>query len=375
MVRAYDILRAALPVALLVAGCAPTTAEIGGVRFAARTIDLDGPEVTAADVDRDGHLDLLAAGDEISVLLGDGRGGFSAARRFPGGENPVDLALADLDGDGALDLAIANHETHYLTLLLGDGTGGFAPAASSPLAIAVEPHPHAVRAVDLDTDGHLDLIVDHRDGRGLLVLRGLGGATFESPGLLVDGGGDPYRGMAIGDLDGDGRLDLVTPNPRSVGIILQRGDGELTFAPPRRLQAGSPFGLELGDLDGDGRLDLVVGADEGAREVHLLRGNGYGGFTPAPGSPFRMAVGPKTIAIGDFDGDGTDDAAIAAYPSSRVLILLGRAEEPETAWLDAGEHPWGLAAGDFDEDGRDDLVIGDDARDEAILYLSRETDG
>ena len=83
-----------------------------------------------------------------------------------------------------------------------------------------------------------------------------------------------------------------------------------------------------------------------------------------------MAVGAKMIASGDFDGDGNDDAAVAAYPSSRVLIVLGSTEQPEIAWLDAGEHPWGLAAGDFDEDGRDDLVIGDDASDQAVVYLS-----
>ena len=232
------------------------------------------------------------------------------------------------------------------------------------------PHPHVVRAADLDGDGHLDLIVDHRQGEGLLILRGHGDGTFAAPGTLVGVGGDPYRGMALGDLDGDGRLDLATPNPRAVGIRLAADPGRLAFRRAPDVAADTPFGVALADFNGDGRLDLVSASGEGSARVQLFWGDGHGGFEEADGSPLRLATGGKSIAVGDFDGDGIPDAAVASYRSSGVLVVLGGGGALRTATLPAGEHPWAIAAADLNEDGIDDLVIADDANPRATVYLS-----
>jgi hypothetical protein len=348
-----------------------TLYEAGKAEFVRRVIDIGEAAVAAADFDQDGHADLISAGEpQLTIFRGDGEGGLASFSRAPGGEHPVDFAIADLNEDGNLDVAVANHDTDYLTILNGDGDGNFKPAANSPLIIDVRPHPHAVQAVDLDGDGHIDLVVDHREAQGLLILRGLGDGDFESPGKLVDGGGDPYRGMAIGDINGDGKPDLVTPNPSEVGVLVNTSSEQIAFRRVSPVAAEAPFAVALGDFNGDGDLDLLAASDEGSSRVELFLGDGNAGFEPAIDSPFQAAPGAKKIVVGDFTGDGVQDAVVSSYQSADLLVLIGGSDIIQTGFLPADEHPWGLAAADFNHDGRDDLVVADDKTKHAVIYLS-----
>ena len=306
---------------------------------------------------------------DLTILLGDGTGSLASAGRVAGGENPGDFALADLNADGILDIVVPNHDTEYLTILLGDGTGRFRAAPESPLPVAVAPHPHAVWAVDIDADGHVDLVVDDRQGEGLLILPGLGDGRFAGPGHRIPMGGDPYRGMAVADIDLDGRLDLVTPNPDHVGIAFGTNPEQFEFGRSARISTRAPFAVALGDVSDDGLLDLVV-ASETDPNVRVFLGDGTGEFTAAADSPFEATRGAKRIVLGDFDGDGVQDAAIPNYTSRDVLLLLGGASI-RTAWVTGGEHPWGAAAVDLNEDGTDDLILLDYGSSEGTLYLSR----
>lgn len=359
---------------LLLSACQTAGVQVGEVNFIRTRVTVgDGPAAVAAgDLDGDGHQDLVVANqlsDDLTILLGDGTGHLVNAGRVPGGENPADVALADLNEDGNLDIVVANHDTDYLTILHGNGTGSFRAAPNSPLSIEVAPHPHAVRAVDINADGHADLVVDSRRGEGLLILRGLGNGRFASPGRRIPMGGDPYRGMAIADIDGDGRLDLATPNPDHVGIVFGASPERFEFGRTSRIPTRAPFAVALGDLSGDGIVDLVV-ASETANVVRVLLGDGTGAFTEAEESPFDMPTGAKKIIVGDFNGDGLRDAAITSYMSADVLLLLG-GPSIRTGWVPGGEHPWGAVAVDLDEDGTDDLVILDYASSEGAVYLSR----
>ncbi len=306
-------------------------------------------------------------------MLGDGEGGLSNPRSFSAGENPTSLDGADINSDGHLDLVIANHESPYLTLLLGDGSGGFAAANNSPLRLAVAPHPHMVKAKDLDQDGHIDLIVDSRDEFGVFVLKGLGQGAFDAPGIGISVEGAPYLGFAIGDLNGDKRPDLVTPNARDISIMLNENSSSLTFH--RRSQSidfASPFAAGLADMNGDGHLDLIAASNQGGSSVGVFLGDGPGQFSNDVDAAFRATQGAKRIAIGDINGDGLSDAVISNW-NSGVRIIYGDESEFASTVLSLGEleTPWSAAIGDLNGDGRDDIIVTDGVSSVANLYLSR----
>ncbi|MCL7962538.1 MAG: VCBS repeat-containing protein [marine benthic group bacterium] len=330
-------------------------------------------KVAVGDLTGDGHADLLVSvtdADGLLLLGGDGTGRFNSFEQFPGGEKPVDLALGDLDGDGDLDVAVANHETDYVTLLANDGRGDFEPYPGSPLSVDLGPHPHAVLLSDLDRDGSLDLLVDDRQGEAILVYSGDGRGRFGTPPERVDVGGDPYRGMVLGDLDGDGGMDLVTPNAGEVAVMLGAESGR--FDPPRGIAADRPFEVGLGDMNGDGALDLLIAEEPG--RIRVLEGLGDGKFEVEPLFETRWAAGAKAVAVGDTDGDGLADAAVTNWNSNHALVLFGGQDEFRSELVTAGENPWGVSVADLTGDGRDEILVLDNEGDALRLYSSGSRD-
>jgi hypothetical protein len=348
---------------------------IGDAAFVVRELEIGAgePAFAFADFNGDGHQDLAVAGGSdhtVTVLLGNGGGNLTASGEFSAGRNPNHLAAADIDRDGLMDLVVANHETTYLTLLIGYGRGGLEQAKNSPFRTDAAPHPHEVAAEDLDDDGYLDLIVDSRDTRGVRVHRGLGQGRFAEPGTSIDAGGPPYLGFAIGDLNGDGWLDLATPNDAEIGILLSSGSGTPSFRAGVPVRSDTPFSVAVADFNRDGNLDLIAASERTG--VEIFNGDGTGAFAAATANAsFRLAAGAKRIAVGDVDGDGFPDALVGSW-SGQAIVILGHAAGYRSTQLPLHgvQNPWGLALVDLNEDGKDDLVVADGVGVRANVYLS-----
>lgn len=359
----------------LFASCGSDTLKIAGHDFEIRNLELkDGQTgLTMADLNADGHLDLVSANESfgtLSIFHGNGKGELNHVADIQAGENPGFASVADLNQDGQVDIVVANHETDYLTILLGQDGTVFSPAENSPLRVDLGPHPHVVKAQDVDLDGFVDLIVDHRQGEGLLLIRGLGEGTFETKGTLIDTGGDPYRGFAIGDINRDSKPDFLSPNPNSIGLVMSRPDAPLASG-ANEIPTSSPFAVDLGDFNGDDRLDIIA-ASLDAQDAVEVYFQGDKNFSKSNQSVFQLADGAKQIAVGDLSGNGISDAVVTTW-SSEMIVLFGQANGlMRTELLDISGNPWGIAIGDLNEDGKADFVLGDGSSSTATMYLSKQ---
>ena len=359
---------------LLLLGCEPAELRINATAYTLHCLETGSgqSEMDLADVNGDGFLDLLVVTlerNELILFLGDGTGRLTESARYPAGENPSSVDAADLNNDGHADVLIANHETAYLTMLTGDGTGMFKPAPYSPLGISVAPHPHMAAAMDVDNDGYRDILVDHRSGKGVWMVKGTSDGTFKEEGSIMYTGGDPYRGFAAGDLNGDQRVDFVTPNPGDIGITLSTESDDEPFAPPIMLPAGSPFAVGVSDLNGDGFPDVIAASNDGRNPVFIFFGQENGQFDEKNGIRLDMAAGAKQIATGDINGDGTGDAIVSTW-NGEVLVVSGSATKVDGERIEVTPNPWGIAVGDLNGDGKDDIVIGDGVASQTRVLVS-----
>jgi hypothetical protein len=323
--------------------------------------------LATADLNGDGRLDLVIANggsNDVSVLLGNGDGTFSQERRFPTGLFPAYMTLGDFNNDGLLDLAVTNFNSKDVSILLGKGDGTFARERR----ITPGAQPNGIVAGDFNGDGRLDLAIADSGSDAVEIVLGNGDGTFQSPAAFAVGS-SPYL-VVPGDFNGDGRLDLAVNNRQSndVSVLLGRGDG--TFQDEVRYRAGlQPVFLVGGDFNGDGHLDLATGNGR-SHDVSLLLGLGDGTFHDDLTDPRRGETNPQGMVLHDFNGDGLLDLAVVSYTGHSVIVFLGRGDGTFQQGVSyaVGSTPVSLLARDVNGDGKLDLLTANcDSEDVSVL--------
>ncbi len=317
------------------------------------------------------------------------------------GSGPIRVVCGDLDGDGKPDLVNINYYTGTVNIYRNTGTNASLAASSfsSPIVLSIPGAANNLFGLslgDLDGDGRLDLLVAGHQLNQISIFQnlstpgGLTGASFAARvGILVSGSPDA---VSAADIDGDGRLDVITANAaaNTVSILRNVGNGGVivpsSFASPVSFASGpSPFGLGVVDLDGDGKLDLAT-ANQGSanRSVSLFRNlSTVGNCSLAPAVDLPNSCGAEAIALGDLDGDAKQDIVIGCYNGQTLSVYrnMGTAGNLETnsfaspVQFNAGSHIHSIAIADLNGDGKPDVGLVSEAPDKLSIFQNTSTAG
>jgi hypothetical protein len=338
------------------------------------TVDQLSGQLAVADFNGDGNPDWIAGntqGHVLTMALGNGDGTFQAGTNYALGNGPF-VALADFNRDGNLDVVAVDRSSNDVRVLPGKGNGTFQPGIITPVSGAFS----GIATGDFNNDGNQDVVVSDSTGaspRNVIVLLGKGDGTFAAPARFTTGGSG--EGLILAeDFNGDGKLDIAAVNQsdNTVSILLGNGDG--TFQAPKITPALATDGflgaMAAGDLNGDGKSDLVVPDYVGSvsGQVAILLGKGDGTFQ-APTFIISHA-GSTWPVLADFNKDGKLDLAVANQFGT-IDVFLGNGDGSFNAPLVLNDVqpnigspiPIALAVGDFNLDGNLDLLVGTDISD------------
>ena len=305
--------------------------RLGTARTAAPSV---APSIASAVLTASGFHDLLVTDpstNSVIVLLSNGDDTFKAATGSPiaVGNLPSAIVTGDFNADGKQDFAVTNFTDDTVSVFVGNGDGTFKQATNSPLLLPnAVAGPVAMVTSDFDGDGKLDLAIANQTTNNLTILLGNGDGTFtQAAGSPIAVGKTPVA-IASGDLNGDSRPDLAIVNQadNSVSVLLNNGDATFTPAANSPLTTGqAPTGITIADFNQDGHPDIAVTSPT-TNSVSVFLGLPLGLFAP----PFELPVGqnPTAIIATNLTGASLPDVAITDNPAGvagQVTVILSPA--------------------------------------------------
>jgi hypothetical protein len=323
--------------------------------------------VAIADLDNDNKLDIAVANygtGSVDVLLGYGNGNFSV-QNIPffnsSNSNPYSIAIDDFNADNRSDIVIVNYDFNHVDIILNYRNYSF--YSQTTYTTDSNSKPVSVVIADLNNDKQLDIIVGNYGNNAVDIFLGYGDGTFSSQEFYSTPDHFGPCSVAVGDFNNDSLPDIVVANywACNIGVFLGYGDG--TFSNPTAFSTGidsEPFAVAIGDFNNDNRLDIVV-ANFGSDNLGVFLGYGNGNFSSQVTYSTGSGSGPHSIATGHFNNDNRLDIVVANFGTNNVGVFLGHSDgtfsNQTTYSTDYDSRPSSVAVGDFNNDNRSDIIV------------------
>ena len=327
--------------------------------------------VTSADIDADGKLDLIVANyyrDTVSVLRNINTSdtlSFAGKIDFPASDSPTSITNADINGDGKLDVIVANNYYEGSVSVLKNTSFTGAIGFANKVNFVTGDFPSSLASADIDGDGLADLITVSDRYEGVSVLRNTSNGGNLSFAEKIDFPGYSQSSVTTSDINGDGKLDLIVANQNSdtVSVLLNTStSGKVSFADKVDTGVGdSPVSVTAADVAGDSQPDLIVANSE-SDTVSVLINTSGGGMTSFAQVVYATGDSPSSVTAADVDGNGRADIIVTNQNSDTVSVLKNTATVGAVGFADkidfaTGDQPISVTSADVNSDGKTDLIV------------------